>query len=111
MSYFDQQKTRDIRNGQIRIGTSFKLREDFYSAIWLYLHKVNYILGTVEDRVSETSSDKSIDDRSLSIKDVEPYEVYGQQTAINRSLITSPKDKTPRAETSEEVRSFLKNSS
>ena len=42
--YVKSQKTRDIKRGLIRIGTSFKLREDFYSAMWIYLHKVDYIL-------------------------------------------------------------------
>ena len=32
------------RSGPIRIGSTFSLREEFYSAMWLYQFKADYIL-------------------------------------------------------------------
>ena len=43
--YSETTKKRDISRGLLRIGTTFRLREDFYSAMWIYLHKVDTILG------------------------------------------------------------------
>ena len=47
--YVESQKIRDIKRGLIRIGTTFKLRQDFYSAMWIYLHKVDYLLPQASD--------------------------------------------------------------
>ena len=44
--YFEIQKERALRSGPTRIGTTFKLREEFYSAMWLYQFKAEYIIGT-----------------------------------------------------------------
>ena len=45
---------RDPRVGEPRIGTSFSLREDFYSAMFLYHMKIEYILGSDQDDLPES---------------------------------------------------------
>ena len=59
--YVKSKKNRDIRQGLIRIGTTLPLREDFFSAIWIYLHRVEYIVGTAdkEDSKSDLASVES----------------------------------------------------
>ena len=60
-SYWEHSKDRDQRVGKPRIGTSFSLREDFYSAMWLYYFKTDYILGTdpnkMVDRMNKPDTD------------------------------------------------------
>ena len=48
-NYLELAAARDPRVGEPRIGTSFSLREDFYSAMWLYHFKTDYILGNDSD--------------------------------------------------------------
>ena len=73
--YLKSQNTRDIRSGLIRVGTSFKLREDFYSATWIYLHKVDYILP----KMTALDPDKAIENTTESLKSsqvsVDPYDL------------------------------------
>ena len=64
-SYLQQAKERDPRTGQPRIGTSFTLREDFYSAMWLHYFKTDYILGTEPEKMVDNMNgpgDKVLDD-------------------------------------------------
>ena len=42
--YIEIQKDRIASDGPQRIGSTFKLREEFFSAMWLYMFKANYIL-------------------------------------------------------------------
>ena len=51
--YFEIQKERVARSGPTRIGTTFKLREEFYSAMWLYQFKADYILCIDEAEMVE----------------------------------------------------------
>lgn len=72
--YVGSQKKRDVKRGLIRIGTTFKLREDFYSAMWIYLHKVDYILGidpykTENDAKTEENSKTEEDANVVGIRD------------------------------------------
>ena len=60
-SYFERSKTWDKRVGGIRIGTSFSLREDFYSAMWLYYFKADYLLGTDPNKMVENMNTPNLD--------------------------------------------------
>ena len=51
--YIDIQKDRIASDGPQRIGTTFKLREEFYSAMWLYMFKANYILNIDPENMVE----------------------------------------------------------
>ena len=44
--YKEIQEDRQEMSGKMRIGTTFNLRPDFYSAMWLYSFKADYVLGT-----------------------------------------------------------------
>ena len=61
LSYFEKAKTRDPRVGKPRIGTSFSLREDFYSAMWLYYFKDDYILGTDPTKMVDNMNIPDVD--------------------------------------------------
>ena len=58
------------RSGPTRIGTTFKLREEFYSAMWLYMFKADYILCIDEADMVENMNkpdiglmNKAVDDQ------------------------------------------------
>ena len=61
MSYFERAKKRDQRTGKPRIGTSFSLREDFYSAMWLYYFKTDYLLGTDPNKMVDNMNRPDVD--------------------------------------------------
>ena len=61
MSYFERAKERDKRTGKPRIGTSFSLREDFYSAMWLYYFKTDYLLGTDPNKMVDNMNMPNVD--------------------------------------------------
>ena len=46
---------RDTNEKSVRIGSGLKLREDFYSAMFLYYFNVNYILEDDPEDVTEKS--------------------------------------------------------
>ena len=60
-SYFEQAKNRDPRDGTVRIGTSFSLREDFYCAMWLYYFKTDYLLGTDPNKMVDNMNVPDVD--------------------------------------------------
>ena len=59
--YSEIQKEREVRSGPQRIGTTFKLRAEFYSAMWLYQFKADYILGTKFADMVENMNKPAID--------------------------------------------------
>jgi hypothetical protein len=61
MSYFEKAKIRDARVGKPRIGTSFSLREDFYSAMWPYYFKDDYLLGTDPTKMVDNMNMPDVD--------------------------------------------------
>ena len=64
LSYFEQAEKRDKRVGAPRIGTSFTLREDFYSAMFLYYVKTDYLLGTDPNKMDDSMNQFYSDTRS-----------------------------------------------
>ena len=86
-SYFEQAKNRDPRVGVPRIGTSFTLREDFYSAMWLYYFKTDYLLGTDPNKIVGNMNMPDVDIMTDTKK---KDEVITEQLLLNPSPLASP---------------------
>ena len=93
--YFEIQKDRIARSGPTRINTTFKLREEFYSAMWLYMFKADYILCIDEADMVENSNKPDIALMSKVAEDKQTNDnlVSNENATTKRELIPSTDEK------------------